>query len=57
MWEYYLACSEVSFRHLDSTVFQIQLVKDRRIVPMTRDYMANEKSALREAKANDNRAA
>ncbi len=57
MWEYYLACSEVSFRHLDSTVFQIQMVKDRRIVPMTRSYMANEESALREAIANDNRAA
>ncbi len=57
MWEYYLACSEVSFRHLDSTVFQIQMVKDRRVVPMTRNYMAKEESALREATANDNRAA
>ncbi|MBT3991649.1 MAG: class I SAM-dependent methyltransferase [Rhodospirillaceae bacterium] len=57
MWEYYLSCSEVSFRHLDSTVFQIQLVKDRRVVPMTRDYMANQETALREAIANDNRAA
>ena len=57
MWEYYLACSEVSFRHLDSTVFQIQMVKDRHVVPMTRNYMAKEETALREATANDNRAA
>jgi cyclopropane-fatty-acyl-phospholipid synthase len=57
MWEYYLACSEVSFRHLDSTVLQIQMVKDRRVVPMTRDYMAKNESAIREAIANDNRAA
>ncbi|HJO87423.1 MAG TPA: SAM-dependent methyltransferase, partial [Rhodospirillales bacterium] len=57
MWEYYLACSEVSFRHLDSTVFQIQMVKDRHVVPMTRNYMMKEETALREATANDNRAA
>lgn len=57
MWEYYLACSEISFRHLDSTVFQIQLVKDRRVAPMSRDYMANEETALRRAIANHNKAA
>ena len=44
MWEYYLACSEISFRHLDSTVFQIQLVKKRYNVPMTRDYMLDQKN-------------
>ena len=42
MWEYYLACSEISFRHLDSTVFQIQLVKERYNIPMTRDYITNQ---------------
>ena len=57
MWEYYLACSEVSFRHLDSTVFQIQIVKDRHVVPMTRNYIAKEEAVLREATANNTRAA
>ncbi len=41
MWEFYLAGSEISFRYLDSTVFQIQLVKKRYNVPMTRDYMSD----------------
>ncbi|NQU61416.1 MAG: class I SAM-dependent methyltransferase [Rhodospirillales bacterium] len=40
MWEYYLAISEVSFRHLGSTVFQIQLTKSQDTLPLTRDYMA-----------------
>jgi len=42
MWEFYLAGSEISFRYLESTVFQIQLVKKRYNVPMTRDYMSSE---------------
>ena len=40
MWEYYLAGSEVSFRHMGLTLFQIQMVKNRESVPMTRDYIA-----------------
>ena len=39
MWEFYLAVSEASFRHLDSTVFQIQLAKRRNTVPLVRDYL------------------
>jgi len=39
MWEYYLAASEMSFRHLNSVVFQIQLAKNLEAVPMTRDYL------------------
>lgn len=39
MWEFYLAVSEASFRHLDSTVFQIQLAKRRGAVPLVRDYL------------------
>ena len=41
MWEYYLAISEVSFRHLDSVVFQIQLAKRQDAVPLTRDYVTD----------------
>lgn len=39
MWEYYLAGSEVSFRHMGMTVFQIQMVKHRDALPLTRDYI------------------
>jgi cyclopropane-fatty-acyl-phospholipid synthase len=39
LWEYYLAVSEVSFRHLFTTVFQIQLAKRQDAVPPTRDYI------------------
>ena len=47
MWEYYLSCSEISFRYLDSTVFQIQLVKKRDNVPMTRDYMLDQEKSFK----------
>jgi cyclopropane-fatty-acyl-phospholipid synthase len=39
MWEYYLATSEISFRHLDNYNFQIQLARRRDAVPLTRDYI------------------
>jgi cyclopropane-fatty-acyl-phospholipid synthase len=41
MWDFYLAGCEVSFRHLDQMVFQIQLAKKQETVPLTRDYMLN----------------
>ena len=41
LWEYYLAVSEVSFRYLATTVFQIQLAKRQDAVPLTRDYLGN----------------
>ena len=40
MWEFYLAGSEVSFRHMGMAVFQIQLARRQDAVPLTRDYMA-----------------
>jgi cyclopropane-fatty-acyl-phospholipid synthase len=39
MWEFYLACSEIAFRHGDHMVFQIQLAKRVDAVPMSRDYI------------------
>lgn len=39
MWEFYLALSEVSFRHLGNTVYQIQLAKEQGAVPLTRNYL------------------
>jgi len=39
MWEFYLAGSEVAFRHQGHLVFQMQMAKSVSAVPMTRDYM------------------
>jgi cyclopropane-fatty-acyl-phospholipid synthase len=41
MWEFYLTCSEVSFRIGDLMVFHLQLSKRQDAVPLTRDYLAN----------------
>jgi cyclopropane-fatty-acyl-phospholipid synthase len=47
MWEFYLACSEMSFRKQNLMNFQIQLTKRQGVVPMTRDYIAREEARLR----------
>lgn len=47
MWEFYLACSEMAFRKQNLMVMQIQLAKRQGVVPMTRDYIANEEARLR----------
>jgi cyclopropane-fatty-acyl-phospholipid synthase len=47
MWEFYLASSEMSFRKQNMMNFQIQLAKRQGVVPMTRDYIANEEARLR----------
>jgi cyclopropane-fatty-acyl-phospholipid synthase len=39
MWEFYLAACEMSFRHMNQMVFQLQLAKRVDAVPLTRDYM------------------
>jgi cyclopropane-fatty-acyl-phospholipid synthase len=41
MWEFYLVASEVGFRRQDLMVFQMQLAKSVRAVPLTRDYMVD----------------
>jgi cyclopropane-fatty-acyl-phospholipid synthase len=48
MWEFYLAASEMAFRHQGMMVFQIQLAKRVDTVPLTRDYIAREEARLRE---------
>ena len=48
MWEFYLAVSEMAFRHEAMIVFQIQLAKRQDVVPLTRDYIAREEARLRE---------
>ena len=49
MWECYLAMSESAFRFQDAVVFQIQLARRNDTVPMTRDYIAERKAALKRA--------
>lgn len=39
MWEYYLASCEMGFRNQDLMVFQIQMAKNKSVIPLTRDYM------------------
>jgi cyclopropane-fatty-acyl-phospholipid synthase len=53
MWEFYLAGSEAFFRVMDGMVFQLQLAKDRHVVPMTRDYIAADEA--RHARAEPKR--
>jgi cyclopropane-fatty-acyl-phospholipid synthase len=50
MWDFYLTCCEMAFRHSDLMVFQIQLAKRVDAVPITRDYMSHwEDTLLRQA--------
>jgi cyclopropane-fatty-acyl-phospholipid synthase len=46
MWTYYLAGSEVSFRHGGLVNYQIQYARDRHALPLTRDYMLAGERAL-----------
>lgn len=48
MWEFYLASSEMTFRHQNMMVFQIQMTKRQGVVPITRNYIAREEARLRE---------
>jgi len=47
MWDFYLAGSEAAFRSSDMMVFQLQLVRDRDVLPLTRDYMVEAENAFR----------
>ncbi|MDO9058661.1 MAG: cyclopropane-fatty-acyl-phospholipid synthase family protein [Bradyrhizobium sp.] len=47
MWEFYLACSEMSFRKQNMMNFQIQLTRRQGVVPIIRDYIGNEEARLR----------
>jgi cyclopropane-fatty-acyl-phospholipid synthase len=49
MWQFYLAGSEAAFRYGGMVNWQIQYVKRRNAIPMTRDYMYDESKRLRES--------
>jgi cyclopropane-fatty-acyl-phospholipid synthase len=47
MFDFYLAGSEAAFRTGDMMVFQLQLVKDRNVLPITRNYMVEAEDGFR----------
>jgi cyclopropane-fatty-acyl-phospholipid synthase len=47
MWQFYLAGAEAAFRHGGLVNWQLQYVKRRDAIPMTRDYMFEEEERLR----------
>jgi cyclopropane-fatty-acyl-phospholipid synthase len=46
MWEFYLAYSLVGFRHGGMVNYQIQYIRDRGALPITRDYVGENEAAL-----------
>jgi len=46
MWEFYLAGSEMAFRHDGEVVFQVQIVRRQDAVPLTRDYMVEDERTM-----------
>jgi len=51
MWEFYLAASEVAFRHDRLFIFQLQLARHQDMVPFDRNYIARREAELREFEA------
>ena len=51
MWQFYLAGAEAAFRHGGLVNWQVQFLRRRDAVPMTRDYMFEEERRLRELEA------
>jgi len=47
MWEFYVASSEMAFRHSGLMVMQLQMTKRVGVVPITRDYIGREEARLR----------
>ena len=47
MWQFYLAGAEGAFRYGGLVNWQVQFVKSRDAIPMTRDYMYEESARLR----------
>jgi len=47
MWEFYLAGAAVMFENGGSCIYQIQYLRDRRAVPITRDYLGEAEARYR----------
>jgi len=46
MWSFYLAGARAAFIHGNLCNFQIQYIRDRRALPITRDYMFEDEQRL-----------
>ena len=53
MWEFYLAGAASGFVNSQMVNFQLQYVRDRTALPITRDYMAEAESALHQERVDD----
>jgi cyclopropane-fatty-acyl-phospholipid synthase len=53
MWEFYLAGGIVMFESGSACNYQVQYIRDRRALPITRDYMAEAEARCRAAGAPD----
>jgi cyclopropane-fatty-acyl-phospholipid synthase len=53
MWEFYLSGSELAFRFGGMNNFQIQMVRNQHVLPLTRDYIAAEESRLKKLEAGN----
>jgi cyclopropane-fatty-acyl-phospholipid synthase len=51
MWEFYLAGGVVAFESGSMCNYQLQYVRDRRALPITRDYMGEAERKYRTKKA------
>jgi cyclopropane-fatty-acyl-phospholipid synthase len=49
MWEFYLAGGIVAFESGAMNNYQLQYIRDRRALPITRDYMAEAEESYRQA--------
>jgi len=47
MWTYYLAASASGFLYGSQTIYQLQYVRDRQTLPITRDYMSEAEARYR----------
>lgn len=52
MWEMYLAGAETAFLYQNLMVFQLQLTKNQKALPLTRDYMHDAERELRHRDAH-----
>src|SRR5690606_9886984 len=51
LWTFYLAGAATVFEHGGMVNYQVQYVRDRRTLPITRDYMTETETALRNSSA------
>ncbi len=49
MWQFYLAGAEAAFRYGGLVNWQVQYLKRRDAIPVTRDFMFEEEKRLRDA--------